>query len=130
MGSVLKHPLARGALNCSWPTVTRASGTARGTHPPSSGPVTIYVHCACRVEIRRDRQNNIDLSDALSPQGWNHPSSPQEASLEILSVLRRRNARPVDLYFVLAFRISTAGALNVDCCHRARGGGMGPARSS
>ena len=37
MGHVLKHPLARGVLNCSWPTVTRASGTARETHTPSSG---------------------------------------------------------------------------------------------
>ena len=37
MGHVLKHPLARGVLNCAWPTVTRASGTARETYPPSSG---------------------------------------------------------------------------------------------
>src|SRR5207249_984626 len=80
IGSVLKHPLARGVLNCSWSCCNpRLSNCAR-TQSPLLRPCDIYVQCACHADPEGP-QKNIDLSDAISPAVGNHPSSPQGSDL-------------------------------------------------
>ena len=49
MGSALKHPLARGALNFAWHRVTRAAGTRANPMPPPPAGDTC-VHCAWHAD--------------------------------------------------------------------------------
>jgi hypothetical protein len=61
MESVLKHPLARGVLNCAWSGVSPRLRNCARTPSPLLPPVTSYVHRACCAEIRR-AQEKIERS--------------------------------------------------------------------
>jgi hypothetical protein len=50
----LKHPLARGALNCSWRGGNPRLSNSLGRVPPSSRPLDNYAHCACAAHPEPD----------------------------------------------------------------------------